>query len=390
MSLWTAAVLSQLITLSGGDRTELRARFQAGRDAAYSLETRANVQIAGTDYRSGWMLRYAPSWTAIFLGTPQQSSILFHTGHAEFRYRWRLTTAQVSQDFTYGQQNYYTLIAVPTSAAPAASADPNLPTTPTSPVAAVVQQSSLQYTLVRIGSSTSILALQHTLSRRATLGASFMYLWSGGLDQASRVSVPRISGPTVGAEFAYRLTPVDALRSLASATSFDSSRQLRSRVFVGEERWEHRFSPILSGHVGGGVSVIEDQGARPVALMGLTASDSLEDGRIGLTTTVETRPVIDPRTARADSRLSGRVDGGWVRYPWTVSGSIGTMQSLDWSGVNSVATYGWTVGATYAFARDWATEAGLGSTKMFFAGTPQSMLWSTFVAIRYQPTFARF
>src|SRR3954470_20316557 len=98
-------VLAQAVTVGVSDRSEARARLQAG-IARYDLETRPTVHLDATTRRLAFSLGYSPSVTELSVGSPDALFVLYHSAYASAATHWPRTRLSLTQNASYGRQNF--------------------------------------------------------------------------------------------------------------------------------------------------------------------------------------------------------------------------------------------------------------------------------------------
>ena len=194
-------------TLTVVDRNEVRARAVQGQATGYDAATTPGARLDLTGQRVSYSLSYFPSFALQDIELSVQPQV-FQTGSA--RMSWIATRdlrISLSEDGTYGRQNYSALSPTPTAgaAAPAPATPPTIQLLPAS-------------LTVLTGSSRSAASVQYRAARPLTLTLSPSYFVGGGLDAPSRLAIPLQTSPRLRLDAAYALDRRSTLTWTLAAT----------------------------------------------------------------------------------------------------------------------------------------------------------------------------
>jgi len=230
----------------------------------------------------------------------------------------------------YGEQNSAVLLATPTG--PVTPVTPGVPTPPTA--APGVQ--ALTPSAIIFGNSRTVLTSRVQLSRLWSASTSLEYSLAGGLDAASRQTLPFLHGPSGEASVLYALSRIDGLETRVAAQRSESTVGLCSPiiqgVFLGEtcnptaetaqltEAWRRRLTRTAQTSLGVGGSYVhlrlrdEDPFVNrlyPVVQASFTTTFVRprlnEEARSSLRIDAQMAPLVDVRTGIIDQRAQALV-----------------------------------------------------------------------------------
>ena len=297
-----------VLTLS--DRTEMRARTRLARDGvAEDVETTPLASLVVRGRRIEGSLAYAVHFGYLdFAQTP--TFIVSQAARLSLGYlatRW--LQLYVAGDGSIGEQFTDGL------AAPTKLGSSPLPTTTSFTAPLPIINSAVYRAEVGFG---------YRLDRRWDLGASAMYSSGRGLDDVSRLIMPRYYGPSGTVTLGYQLNRTDRFATAARAT-YTVTPSLGAKFFntAVSETWTHAFAERTTGVFGAGVSwqrSRDSSGAHP-------AYTFFPDAQVGLTHTVplgfaETLSFqaigrmgfsYDPVLRTSSPRASAGLTAGWAR-----------------------------------------------------------------------------
>src|SRR5664279_974393 len=109
MSILVTSLLLQTLSMSVGDRSELRVREggTASQDnAQVDVVTSGRLALNLAKRHVKWTLGYNPQWTALSIGTPNASTIFVQNANLAGQLQLsRLTNLSFSESASYGQRN---------------------------------------------------------------------------------------------------------------------------------------------------------------------------------------------------------------------------------------------------------------------------------------------
>ena len=386
MPLLLGPLLAQAITLTAGDRTEVRARTQSG-EMRSDATTSATLQLARPAPPFSWTLAYNPSFTWMSFGASDSQKLIMQGVRAFARLQDRRTAFELSEDLTYGRQNYrVAALSAPTAGSPPGStAQPSTSAVATSSLNVVDQ-------VVLTGSTSTTARLMHTLSPRLSALASAGYTESGGLDSASRATVPLFRTGSGTASMGYRLTPVDDLMTSGTGTAtqmWNGETRVRNWIVTIQESWLRRWSRQLTSRLSAGVAPTSSSPGG-VASAAVTYQDRVASGTLGTVAAMDLASLIDARTGELAQAVSASVSSSWLTGHFGLSGSASAVQSLDAPSSRGFSSYGLGATALYTMETQLTFEGGVRAARSVSAGTSSPPEWAAFVAVRYTSTLTYF
>jgi hypothetical protein len=413
-------VLAQAVTVTGGDRTELRTRVQ-GSDLRFDMETRPFARLALTSPRSTYSFGYIPTLTALAFGSEDAEFIVSQAADANAGFRWQHTSFSISQSGSYGERNFRAMaVAAPTPTTPGTGTPGTTPpggtgTTPpggtgTTPPGGTGTTppggapSASQFRLidqsVTLGASHTQATLQQVFSRR-TIGAIIgRYEYGGGIGAESEAFLPIRRGPSLTLSLRRITSPADDFTTIANGTSLETGSTMRAQIVDVGEQWTHRWWPGLVSSFLAGVAAAraESDGfprrrttaVVPVGTLSLAYVFGLSGGRMRTASLVQIGPLVDRFTGDFDERLQWLIDVSWTRYRFSLLTHFTGAQSVLPRRVFSNTTllpfnyYSGSVSALYRFTRELSVESGVRAAWVRVDGPdPYPLLWSVFVAGTY-------
>ncbi|MEI9941335.1 MAG: hypothetical protein WDO69_29300 [Pseudomonadota bacterium] len=405
-------LFAQLVTLSLGDRTE--ARYLAGdNDNHYEASTRPTVGLTFGWKRGSLAVVYGPFMRLSPLESTPRSFDVFHFGSAIGTYRFRLTTVSISETGGYGYVNLREVaVAPPGATAPIPNTPtpgaptPTMPTTPANPggipgtggTNTGSQAPSQLRTIDRsilFGASTTNLALQHTLSRRWSLGEQVGYSVAGGVGYPANQIYPWAQGWLLGVTttYLYTFSRPDSLSSALSLRWATGSDGNQVYTFMVNEYWTHEFNARTRSVLGAGITAsrfsnsdgLVGYSIYPTALASIGHFRKIGAGTLSLFCGVYSTPVIDPLRATVDPRLgvSGGITFSQGKFTSNASASaaVSVAPTDDQGAVDSV---GAGAGAGYWFGKAFSMDSGIRAAWQTYQGntvTPAS--WTAYVAATF-------
>lgn len=329
------------------DHQEVRGRVtgSSGQSAALGLDflNAPSARLRIYDRRWDATLGYSPSITVpdVQLGVTAQVS---HNGVAAVSWRERRVLLTLTESGSYGQQNSAFLTTPATQAAGTAAgagtgAAPPTPT-PVGGAAAggTVAPGAVQLlpapTTLLLGSSRTTFGAQLRVAHRWQASTALSYALSGGLDAASRVTLPLQKGPRAEASVEYAASHVDALVTAASATKLDFSTGAcpvapgaaappagvlcspEDELVQATESWRRRLTRSSNVSVGVGGSLVRSRlqpsdptrtFAYPVGEVSYEYATSIETHPTRIRVDGIVAPVVDVRSGATDYRAQGAV-----------------------------------------------------------------------------------
>jgi hypothetical protein len=420
-------VLAQAVTVSGGDRTELRSRVQ-GSDLRFDMETRPFARLALTAPRAHYSFGYIPTATVLAFGSEDAEFIFSQAADANAAFRWEHTSFSIGQSGSYGERNFRALaVAAPpttpgtgppgttppggTGTTPPGGTGTTPPggtgTTPpggtgTPPPSGVpsASQFRLRDQSVTLAASHTQATLQQVFSRR-TIGAIIgRYEYGGGIGAESEEFLPIRRGPSLTLSLRRITSPADDFTTIANGTSLETGSTMRAQIVDVGEQWTHRWAPGMVSSFLAGVAAAraESDGfprrrttaVVPIGTLSLTYVFGLSGGRMRTASLVTIGPLVDRFTGDFDERLQWLIDVGWTRYRLSLLTHFSGAQSVLPRRVFSNTAllpfnyYSGSVSALYRFTRELSVESGVRAAWVRVEGPdPFPLLWSVFVAGTY-------
>lgn len=314
-------------TVEVGERTELRVRDSGAgvqTDAEAALRFRVTVQ----GRRLSLSLSLSPRVTAFSWANDARSVLASFPGSLAVGWRERHFGIFLSQDGSYGRENFATLRYPSIDALP--GAPPGQPTTP-SPLPTLPGASSVGY----VASRSALSAYQIPSSRwLVTEAASFDV--SGGATPTDRAFVPLQYGPRLALALDHRATRRDRIGAGADAsfTHFTTGVDIAlSTVVLRYVREVGRGTSVGFGAGPAGAAFrTEPQGyyVRAYANAELTVAHhrGFLGNKLDLDGIVRFAPVVDRIAATVDPRLSAALGATYTTRSWALRGQTSFVQSV--------------------------------------------------------------
>jgi hypothetical protein len=419
MSPLLAPVFAQLVTLGLSDRTEAR-YIVSEDDKRLEGSTSPAVGLSVAWRRVGVAAAYTPYVTVSPLDSEPREVTLFHNAAAgvDYRYQFQRTTISFSESVSYGQHNYRAELLGPRTAqpptGPGGAASPpatpggtpggtgtntgtntgtgNDPSAPGGTAGETPSRATAREKTVRIGSSTTTIAMSRGLTRRTSLAASTSYVVTGGLDDSSRADYPIVHGPQGNVGVSHRLSRQDdASASLSTQYAFvhDGTRAWVTSASAGYTR---SFTPRTSAHVDAGGSVAwthQVDGTDAVSIYpgfgaGIGHTRRAGRGTLSLSADASAAPVLDMTNGTVDPRLGVGGAFGWTRRPITVSLSISSAVSLDGDSEDAFNSIGANASIAYDIGAGFSADAGIRGAWQSFGGAEiLPPTWAAFVGVSW-------
>jgi hypothetical protein len=426
-------VLAQAVTVTAGDRTELRTRVQND-ELRFDAETRPTVRLALTTPQTSYSFGYIPTATVLAIGAEDVELIFSQAADASASFRSGHTIFSVSQSGSYGTRNFRAMtVAAPAPTTPGATPPGGTGTTPpgggtgttppgggtgtpppgggtgtpppggaTPPATGVVPgaQFRLFDTSVTLGSSYSMATIQQIFSRRTTGSISGRYEYGGGIGAESERFLPIRRGPTFTLSVRHTTSPADDFTTIANATSLETGSTMRAQIADLGEQWTHRWAPALvSSFLLGAAVARADSDAFPrrhteaivpIGAASLAYTFGLSGGRMRTSSLLQLAPMVDRFSGDFDERVQWLIDLSWTRYRLSLLAHLTGAQSVLPREVFSDTRllpfnfYSASASVLYRFTRELSVESGLRAAWVRVEGPdPYPLLWSVFVAGTY-------
>jgi len=405
MSPLFAPVLAQLVTLGLGDRTEARLEFQDGNQTtAGSTGPSAILSVQGR--RAKFSIGYQPTFTLRPLdSTPRELSVA-HDGTADFGYSYpyRHTTITFSERLTVSQRNYrIDALAPPATALPPPEdptpgpdpgdpgAEPEPEPGPDAPDAESEAPERAYDGVVRFGTLTTTLGMNHDASARTRYDASVSHHASMGLDRVSRREYPLAFGESgqAGVSFQHsRRDRLSAQLNVAHATGAGDSFAWNAEA---RGAWDHMLTRRTTTKLGAGINTsytLSDEGLGQISIFPtfdaeIQHSRTFARGVLGLSLAVNTRPRLDYLRATVDPQMGASTAAVWARDRTTVSLAASSGISLRDDEDSFNAANG-TFQVFYALDAGFTADAGARAAWQTLGGdTLIPPAWALFVALSW-------
>jgi hypothetical protein len=399
MLLAATVILALAGTVDLSNRTEVRARDAQGAvpNPSFDLVDIPTAHLALRERTWDTGLNYS----ALAILPDAQTQLLpqvVQFGDVGIHWHDRRVRLGLAEYVGYGEQNSAVLLAAP--AAPATPATPGIPPPPTAPPS--VQALASPSTII-FGNSRSVLTSQVLLSRLWSASTSLEYSLAGGLDAASRQTLPFLHGPSGDATLLYSLTRLDGLETRAAAQRSDSTVGLCSPVIQGialgdtcnptsetaqlSEAWRRRITRTANTSLGGGASFVHlrlrdgdpfTNRVYPVIQASFTSTFARprlnEEARSSLRIDAQVAPLVDIRTGIIDERAQGVLAFKHPIGESTLSAALTGARSITSPFIRPVAALGGLIELEHRLDRyvsigggiryAWQEQAGIGA----FAG----------------------
>jgi hypothetical protein len=411
MPLLAAPILAQVLTLTAGNRDEVR--WVAER--TYSqLQVEARLLAgAGVTLKHGSVgVAYSPS----LIVAPGQrgantGATVLNTVYGDVRWfgGTRRSSFQFSESAEVSQRNFFlqsysspapsnptnTGTATPGTTAPGGTppdtmtqpgTTPTPGSTPTGSTAPKGATSTNTKGTVFYGTSRTDLTWTRELTHSTSFTTGADYLVSGGLDRESQLSYPLLQGPEVRLSLTNTLSARDSVSSSIDGRYTLSSRGERAWSAGGTEQYIHWFARRTHGTATAGVMFtrIEPPDPVPVDYLGLheprnktyplgiaelVHTAPYEGGTVFVRGAAAYLPVLDPIRVVIDPRFIGTLGSGWSRRRFTLSLSLDTTISLQKSQTpGSGSLNSWSASTTVAYELDhgFGLDGGARITRQLF------------------------
>jgi len=419
-------VLAQAVTVTGGDRTEIRARIQSS-DLRFDAETSPFVRLALTTPRTSYSFGYIPTATVLAFGREDVDPIFQQAADANASFRWEHTSFSISQSGSYGARNFRAMAVAspnaPGTAPPGTTPPGGTGTTPpggtgttppggtgttppggtgTTPPGGTVGASQFRIVdqSITLASSQTQATLQQVFSTRTIGAISGRYEYGGGIGAESEGFLPIRKGPTVTLSLRKITSPADDFTTIAHGSSLETGSTMRAEIVDLGEQWTHRWSPGLVSSILAGVAAARSESngfprrlttaVVPISTASLAYFFGVAGGRMRTASLVQFGPLVDRFTGDFDQRLQWLIDLSWTRYRLSLLAHFSGAQSVLPRVVFSNTTllpfnfYSGSASVLYRFTREFSMESGVRAAWVRVDGPdPYPLLWTVFVAGTY-------
>jgi len=403
-----APILAQVLTLTAGNRDELR--WVADRNFN-ELQAEARL-LAGASrtFRHGSLgLRYAPSVIMAPLEEKPRTISFLNSISGDARGFWnsRRSTFQLSETAEVSQRNLVLqAYAAPAPASPANTqpatggpTPPDMTPPPTNTARSATPPAAALPGTVLFGTSRSDITFVRQLSHASAFASGIDYVLSGGLDKESQATYPLLQGPAARLSLLETLSHRDSLTSTVDATYTLSSRGERALFTGGNELLAHQFSPRTRGTASAGLVYTwlepapptpdDNQPARatlgklyPVGTAEIVYAAPYATGNLFARAAGSYQPTLDPVAVTIDPRFTIILSAGWSRHRFAVTAAANTTLSLKPSAVGGLDSTSASATASYELGSGCAVEGGGRLTWQVFQGKenipPTGILFAAF------------
>ena len=358
----------QAVTLTAGDRMELRARKTFGAPMGFDAVTAPSLGLRVTSRRWDGGVSYAPLLVLRDLEQGTTPEVL-HAGTIVTAWRARSARVALSETGMYGDQNGTYLVSPPLSS----DGRPQ-------PLQLLGPPRTIHF-----ASSVTTLTTELRFSRRWSMTASIVYGLSGGLTADARTVIPLQRGPRADVSVSYTPTQLDTFTTHASVSKADftagpcpggavvpntAAGTCSPQIEIGtvSEAWRRSLSRTSEITFGAGASVVRtrlhprDRYALlkyPTFEVTYQQATGAEGQRSTARVSAEVAPVVDARLGAADYRAQGGVAMTIPRGRVTVRPQVAVARSLDSSALPPVTLLRGEVEVEYAPTRYLSVGAGL-------------------------------
>lgn len=374
-------------TVEVGERTEVRVR-DSGAGVQTDAEAGFRFRLALHGRRFEFGLATAPRIAAFSWADSQRAVLASTPGQLTLGYRERHFGIFLSQDGSYGLENYATLRYPTLATLP--GTPPGTPTTP-STLPTLPPAQSVAYA----SSRTAFSAYQSPTPRwLVTEYAAFEA--SGGTTETSRNFVPFQYGPHLGLTLDRRVTRTDRLGGSVDAAYARFSTGADVGIANGLVRWAHDLARATTITVGAGPSGaafrVQPEGYRtrlyPAAEVDFAHHRGFLGHPLDVDAVLRVGPVIDRIAATVDPRFTAGLAANYTTRPVSVRLGVSFAQSLLPSSaqVTAFSTEAIVrVPLTRAVALEGGTRIALQSFQGTFFGT-----YGVFLALDLHPSMLHF
>ncbi len=354
-------------TVEVGERTELRAR-DSGAGVQTDAEAALRFRVTVHGRRLELSLSLLPRVTAFSWTDDARSVLATAPGQLSIGWRERHFGLFVSQDGSYGRENFTTLRYPLADALP--GAPPGQPTTPT-PLPTLPGTNTLGYA----SSRTAFSAYQIPTSRWVVTEAAAFEL-SGGATDTDRAFVPLQYGPRVALGVDHRATRRDHIGASADASfsHFTSGADVGlATVMVRYARDVGRGTTVGAGAGPSGAAFrVEPQGyfLRAYASAELTIAHhrGFLGNKLDLDGVLRFAPVVDRIAATVDPRISAAVGATYTTRTYLVRTQASFVQSVLASSAQ-ITAFGFEASLRFPLTRAVALDGGTRLALQAFQGT---------------------
>jgi hypothetical protein len=383
-------ILAQTLALGVGDRTELRYLVN-DTDESFQAETLANANLTLKMRNAEVGLSYAPRLLIAPLTLPPDNVTILQdaTLHGTVSFKSKRSTLTLGQTATYSRTNYQltSVSAAPTVAGPdgtdpggstigGVGADPGATggaggATPPTQASLSRGSQTIEYV-----SLTSSVQLNHQLGRTTTMNEYAAYYFHKGLDEESRVALPRAHGVSGGVSLLEQVGRNDGLESIGAAQAVFSTRGRRAWTVGFSENWLHTWSRRTHTILGAGVAYARSvRGTLPAGSTSTTLPDEggvfasakaafnyaapAAGGDLSFLATATYEPQIDGPTTTIDPRLMLETGVTWDnRKRLTLSLVSTAILSTRSDDAGALNTFGLDARMAYQLGTNFIFESG--------------------------------
>lgn len=406
-----APILAQALSVSAGDRTEIRVRNERS-DQYFDAATQGRLELRLKSSRVQWTLGYLPQYAVLaFTDKTQRSSLLQHMGTLNVQLQLtRRTQVFAGEAVSYGEQNYrvFAPASGPFVGAAGSTTSGNDAAQPTPVVAAPTLTGGLVARTLKIGTVMSSAGVAHRLSSTLQSSGQVMVSRSKGLDRVSRAAIPHADTMLASGQINHSIAPtlrfnLQAAVNLtqtktqsATRSSETIKRQALWETLVGE--LQRNFSRTVMGSVSAGIAFSRSTGDDipnrnvwvPTGAVGIRAQDHWQGATVSAGWLGRVAPDVDRITGTAVTRTQSAVDLVWQKRKLSVGVTgywVTTLEKQTTVGAMS-SSYGTQEVVGYQANRQWRFEVGTRQYWTSFVGGMQlPPQLGAFLAVTYNTGF---
>jgi hypothetical protein len=337
-----AADVAASLALSDRSETRLRNPGDVSTGSSLDIETAPEAQLVLALPRTGCTLAYRPRLTFWDINDVGVRPSWLQAGLARIDWREGNTASlSIEQDASYGATSFASLVFPP-------GREGTPPRVDVIPSSQIIQYESASTAL---GSRVE--------GRRINFRSTVGYQFSGGADEASRLIIPRQTGPMAEGVMTFAMSPVDPLATTVTGSQTEFSSGPEILLVEGDEGWKHRWSALTETELTLGVSearVVPSPSAQSLTKTNPVAEALVED-RLGtaedrVTVRIGARlgPVVNRLLGIVDERIQGTVLSKWTRGPFAVNAFASAQQSVPTTGPDATELLTGELGLSYAAA----------------------------------------
>lgn len=383
------AIATPLVgTVEVGERTELRARdsgagIQSDAEAAF----RFRLNLHGR--RLELSLSLNPRVTAFSWADDQRSVLASLPGQLAVGWRERHYGIFLSQDGSYGLENYATLRYPSLSSLPGAPPDQ---TTAPQPLPTLPGSNSVSYV-----TSRSALSAYQLPSPRWVVNEAAAFETSGGATATSRNFVPFQYGPRLALGLDHRVTRRDHVGASADASFSHFSTGADVGVAASLLRYSRDLARGTTLGFGAGPAGaafrVQPEGYRLRAYANAELTVAHHRGFLGnkldLDAAVRFGPVVDRIAATVDPRVSASIGATYTTRAYLIRASASFVQSVLADSPAAITAFGIEGTLRLPITRAVAFDTGTRVAIQSFQGTPFAS-YGLFLALDLHPDVLHF